>query len=93
MQGSATRYSSECRDLLFHVQEVELTLPEIGTMLEQAGLGFLGFELAIPEVEQGFRREHPRAAPDDLQSWHAYEQRHPHSFRAMYHFWCEKRTL
>lgn len=27
----------------------------------------------------------------DLGAWGAYEQRHPHSFRAMYQFWCEKR--
>jgi len=93
LTGSTDFYSSsECRDLLFHVQEIELTLPEIGAMLADAGLTFLGFELAIAEVEQGFRREFPDAALDDLQAWDAYEQRHPHSFRAMYHFWCENRV-
>lgn len=89
LMGSTDFYStSECRDLLFHVQELQLTLPEIRALLEGAGLAFLGFELTIPEVEQGFRREHPEAALDDLDAWHAYEQRHPESFRGMYYFWC-----
>jgi tetratricopeptide (TPR) repeat protein/SAM-dependent methyltransferase len=89
--GSTDFFSlSECRDLLFHVQETQLTLPGIRSLLESSGLGFLGFELTIPEVEQGFRREHPDAALTDLDAWDAYEHRHPHSFRAMYQFWCRK---
>jgi tetratricopeptide (TPR) repeat protein/2-polyprenyl-3-methyl-5-hydroxy-6-metoxy-1,4-benzoquinol methylase len=90
--GSTDFYSmSECRDLLFHAHEVQYTLPELGGVLENAGLDFLGFELGIAEVEEGFRREHPDAVMTDLDAWDAYEQRHPHSFRAMYQFWCEKR--
>ena len=89
--GSTDFFSlSECRDFLFHVHEVELSLPEIQSMLDRAGLEFLGFELAISEVEQGFRREYPDAALTDLQAWTEYEQRHPESFRAMYQFWCQK---
>ena len=90
--GSTDFYStSECRDLLFHVHEEQLTLPGIQALLEQTGLAFLGFELTISEVEQGFRREHADAALTDLEAWATYEQRHPESFRAMYHFWCRKR--
>jgi SAM-dependent methyltransferase len=92
LSGSTDFYSlSECRDLLFHVHEEQLTLPGIQALLEQTGLAFLGFELTIAEVEQGFRREHPNAALTDLEAWATYEQRHPESFRAMYHFWCRKR--
>lgn len=92
LMGSTDFFStSECRDLLFHVQETQLTLPGIGALLETAKLEFLGFELGIAEVEQGFRREHPGAALTDLDAWHDYEQRHPHSFRAMYQFWCRSR--
>ena len=91
LTGSTDFFSlSECRDLLFHVHEVELGLPEIQSMLERAGLEFLGFELAISEVEQGFRREYPDSPLTDLQAWSEYEQRHPESFRAMYQFWCQK---
>ncbi len=66
-------------------------MPGIQALLEQTGLVFLGFELTIAEVEQGFRREHADAALTDLEAWATYEQRHPESFRAMYHFWCRKR--
>jgi SAM-dependent methyltransferase len=91
LMGSTDFFSlSECRDLLFHVQETQLTLPDIRSLLEAAGLEFLGFELTIPEVEQGFRRAYPHAALTDLEAWDAYEQRHPYSFRSMYQFWCRK---
>jgi tetratricopeptide (TPR) repeat protein/SAM-dependent methyltransferase len=92
LTGSTDFYSaSDCRDLLFHVHEEQMTLPGIRSLLEDKGLAFLGFELTISEVEQGFQREHPDAALTDLEAWAAYEQRHPESFRAMYHFWCRKR--
>jgi 2-polyprenyl-3-methyl-5-hydroxy-6-metoxy-1,4-benzoquinol methylase len=91
LTGSTDFFStSECRDLLFHVQETQLTIAGIGELLAAANLEFLGFELTIAEVEQGFRREHPDAALTDLEAWAEYEQRHPHSFRSMYHFWCRK---
>jgi len=91
LMGSTDFFSlSDCRDLLFHVQETAFTVPGIKTLLEEAGLEFLGFELTIPEVERGFRRQHPGAALTDLDAWAAYEQQHPHSFRAMYQFWCRK---
>lgn len=89
LMGSTDFFSaSECRDLLFHAHETQLTLPELGALLDEAGLEFLGFELPIAEVEQGFRREHGDAPIADLDAWHAYEQRHPQSFRGMYHVWC-----
>ena len=91
LMGSTDFFSSsECRDLVFHVQETQLTLPEISALLENHGLEFLGFELTIPEVAQAFRRDYPHAALTDLEAWDAYEQQHPHSFRAMYQFWCRK---
>ena len=91
LTGSTDFFSvSECRDLLFHVQETQVTLPGIRDLLGAANLEFLGFELTIAEVEQGFRREHPGATLTDLEAWDQYEQRHPHSFRSMYQFWCRK---
>ncbi len=91
LMGSTDFFStSECRDLLFHVQETQLTLPGIRELLDTAKLEFLGFELGIAEVEQGFRREYPGAELTDLGAWNEYEQRHPHSFRAMYQFWCRR---
>lgn len=55
LMGSTDFFSiSECRDLLFHAHEVQLTLPELGALLQRRGLEFLGFELAIGQVEEGF---------------------------------------
>ena len=37
--------TSECRDLLFHVQEHRMTLPQIKAFLVAQELQFLGFEI------------------------------------------------
>ena len=37
--------TSECRDMLFHVQEHRMTLPQIGAFLAENDLTFVGFEL------------------------------------------------
>ena len=37
--------TSECRDLLFHVQEHRMTLPQIKAFLAAQDLQFLGFEI------------------------------------------------
>ena len=42
--------TSACRDLLFHVQEHNLSLEEIGGFLEEQGLAFIGFEVAEPRM-------------------------------------------
>jgi len=91
LMGSTDFFStSMCRDLLFHVHETQVTLPELRDWLDAAGLEFIGFELPIAEVERGFRSEYPDAEMTDLETWDAYEQNHPESFRGMYHFWCRK---
>ena len=36
---------SNFRDLAFHYQELQLTVPEIGDMIESLGLEFIGFPL------------------------------------------------
>jgi SAM-dependent methyltransferase len=48
--------TSACRDLLFHVQEDQLTLPEIKAFLSQNRLEFLGFELLERLMLKGQRR-------------------------------------
>jgi tetratricopeptide (TPR) repeat protein/SAM-dependent methyltransferase len=81
--------ASECRDLLFHVQEHRHTLPEIARWLERHGLAFLGFEIS-PELGNGFRSLHPDAgAETDLGLWDAFERRNPDIFTGMYQFWVQ----
>jgi hypothetical protein len=83
---------SECRDLLFHVQEHRLTLPEIGSFLTSAGLTFLGFETGAAARAHYARRFPSDIAMADLDRWHAVETEAPHTFRAMYQFWVQKRS-
>ena len=76
---------NEYRDLLFHAQERNYTLPEIDELLEKTGLSFIDFTV-------------PMAAPPDqqpgestLDAWHRFEQQNPRTFRGMYIFWCRKK--
>jgi 2-polyprenyl-3-methyl-5-hydroxy-6-metoxy-1,4-benzoquinol methylase/Flp pilus assembly protein TadD len=80
---------SECRDLLFHVQEHRFTLPQIKQALADLGLRFLGFR--YPPNAAAYRQRFP----DDphmrsLDNWHVFEQENPDSFIAMYNFWAQK---
>jgi tetratricopeptide (TPR) repeat protein/SAM-dependent methyltransferase len=79
--------TSACRDLLFHVQEHQLTLPEISTFLSQNRLEFLGFNLP-GHVLQNFRRRFPN--DKDLNHWHSFETENPVIFAGMYQFWIQK---
>ena len=82
--------TSTCRDLLFHVQEHQFTLPEIGTFLSQNRLEFLGFNLP-GYVLQNFRRRFPGGKTmTDLNPWHNFEIDNPGIFAGMYQFWLQK---
>ena len=94
--ASVTRFTdffstSECRDLLFHVQEARLALPAIKGFIAKNGLRFLGFEFAAPAMaryrslfaEQGW-------SLTDLERWHEIETRYSDTFSGMYQFWVQK---
>ncbi|TAL30014.1 MAG: methyltransferase domain-containing protein [Alphaproteobacteria bacterium] len=78
------------RDMMFHVQEHDLDLTQIATMLKQLGLTFRQFSLP-PAVTAQYLAAYP-ADPEaaNLGNWHKFEQRNPDTFSAMYQFWCEK---
>jgi 2-polyprenyl-3-methyl-5-hydroxy-6-metoxy-1,4-benzoquinol methylase len=81
--------TSACRDLLFHVQERRLTLPQIEAFLAEHGLSLLGFELDAATLG-AYRRAFPSdATMTDLASWHRFETANPDTFRAMYRFWVQ----
>jgi tetratricopeptide (TPR) repeat protein/SAM-dependent methyltransferase len=82
---------SGCRDLLFHVQEHRMTLPQIAAFIADAGLVFLGFDAEISLLEQYAARFPADTAKTDLASWHRFEIENPGSFAAMYQFWVQKR--
>jgi len=79
----------ECRDLLFHVQEQNFTIPEIGAALTALGLEFRGFTVA-PAMLAAFQQRFPGASATDLAAWQRFEAAHPDAFVGMYRFWCFK---
>jgi tetratricopeptide (TPR) repeat protein/SAM-dependent methyltransferase len=81
---------SECRDLLFHVQEHRTTIPQLKAFFEQHDLRFIGFD-----VQQVVRQAYAQYFPEDpaftnLDNWHVFEQANPWLFLSMYQFWVQK---
>lgn len=82
---------SDCCDLLFHVQEHQLTIPQIKAFLTAHGLAFLGF---IDAPAQAYCARFPNdPAMIDLDQWHTFETENPLTFVAMYQFWIQKPTM
>jgi 2-polyprenyl-3-methyl-5-hydroxy-6-metoxy-1,4-benzoquinol methylase len=82
---------SECRDLLFHVQEHRFTLPQIEVAVNDLGLKFLGFEMKQSWIMSRFSESYPENdAPTLLSLWHQFELDNPDTFRGMYQFWVQK---
>ena len=79
---------SQFRDLLFHVQEHQFSLPQIKTILADLGFTFLGFETR-------WRNAYLRRFPEDptgvnLDNWNVFETENPTTFMEMYQFWIQK---
>jgi tetratricopeptide (TPR) repeat protein/SAM-dependent methyltransferase len=82
--------TSDCRDLLFHVQEHRLTLDQIESFLTEFGLDFIGFEL-----DHGVLHQYRACFTDDpsatnLRNWARFEAENPDTFVGMYQFWIQK---
>jgi SAM-dependent methyltransferase/Tfp pilus assembly protein PilF len=83
--------TSELRDLVFHVREHRMTIPQIADFLRETKLRFLGFELD-PEVARRYRARFPDdRAMTDLENWHAFETANPDTFYYTYQFWVRGR--
>jgi 2-polyprenyl-3-methyl-5-hydroxy-6-metoxy-1,4-benzoquinol methylase len=83
---------SECRDLLFHVQEHRFTIPQIIDALDVLNMKFLGFETQDQSVMKRFKEIYPKKSDiTSLALWHTFEQQHPDTFISMYQFWCVKK--
>jgi hypothetical protein len=82
--------TSEFRDLVCHVNEQHLTLPEIKGFLDRNALTFRGFWLS-PHYLHEFRKRYPNEPwPGRLDCWETFEAANPRTFDAMYLFWCNK---
>lgn len=83
-------YMSECRDLLFHVQEHRFDLPQLEDILNEYSLTFLGFHHSpkvFAQYDKMFKDDPMRR---DLGNWAAFEKKNPETFKIMYRFWCKK---
>ncbi len=84
---------SNCRDLIFHVQEHRFTPPKIKEFLEEQDLEFLGFVMPDEKVKQAYMNRFPEDSNmTDLDSWEGFEELCPDTFARMYVFWCQKRS-
>jgi SAM-dependent methyltransferase/tetratricopeptide (TPR) repeat protein len=82
--------TSEFRDMLFHVQEHRITLPEIRSFLAENKLEFAGFNLDQAARRQFSARFPGPAALLDLDRWHRHEVEVPNTFLGMYQFSVRK---
>lgn len=83
--------TSMCRDLLFHVQEHDFTIPKVAAAIEQLGLRFCGFVDPERKLLTKYRAFAPND-PDglDLMSWHRFEEENPRVFAQMYDVMVQK---
>ena len=80
---------SELRDLLFHVQEHQFTIPDIEECLSSLGLQFCGFE--NEKVITQFKTDSANSNElYDLKKWNEFEISNPNLFMNMHQFWCQK---
>jgi tetratricopeptide (TPR) repeat protein/SAM-dependent methyltransferase len=82
--------TSECRDMLFHVQERQMTLPEIAGFLDESDAEFLGFIMDARIIERFKTRCPQDKSVSDLALWHVFETENPDTFTGMYQFWIRK---
>ncbi|MDR2877014.1 MAG: class I SAM-dependent methyltransferase [Chromatiales bacterium] len=82
---------SDCRDLIFHVNEHRFTLPQLQQVLHELGLRFLCFNQFNPVYLELYRRRFPDdPAMRSLDNWHLFELEYPDTFIGTYDFWCQK---
>lgn len=80
-----------CKDLLFHVQEHQFTLPQLKDTLERNGLEFIKFH-HHKDVFDAYKKMFPDDEDcNNLDNWHKYEEKHRMTFIRMYMFYCRKK--
>ena len=91
-RSSAFHSLSDLRDLVFHRQEHRYTPQQLRSLIDDAGLEFLGFELTTPKPLTQYRSRFPSdPTAIDLDNWAALEVANPDLFANCYRFWVRKR--
>lgn len=84
--------ASECRDLIFHVQEHRFTCLTIKEMIDSLDLSLLHISSRAINKKTQYLQQYP----DDpkavnLENWHEFEQQNPNTFTLMYDLVLGKR--
>ena len=82
--------ASSCRDLLMHVQEHEMSVPDLQRIVDENGLQFVAFSVG-QAVLNTYRIMFPTdPAATQLTNWAAFEAVYPRTFSDMYQFGLRK---
>lgn len=82
---------SECRDLLFHVQETQYTLNELRKIINTLGLRFMGMPTSgLGQWELLKEGEDPIKQWQSMKQWEAARLAKPHLFHHMHMLWLKK---
>jgi tetratricopeptide (TPR) repeat protein/2-polyprenyl-3-methyl-5-hydroxy-6-metoxy-1,4-benzoquinol methylase len=82
--------TSDCRDLIVHVQQQGLTIPMLKAFLNENELQFLGFELDARVLRKYAMRFPEDLTRTNLDLWHVFEAENPYIFADMYVFVVQK---
>ncbi len=83
---------SNCRDLIFHVQEACYDLSDIVEILEGLNLVCIGLRPASPAIATLYRSRFPQDPQMcNLQNWEELEKQHPQICVGMYQFTCARK--
>lgn len=89
IQGFFDYYSlTECRDLLFHVNEHQFNLLRIKTILDEFKLEFLQFHISHKVIQDYKRKNKDDVDATNLLLWNKHEEKNKETFSGMYNFWC-----
>jgi SAM-dependent methyltransferase len=79
---------SQCRDLVFHVEEHSFALPELAAIFVELGLSVVRVEARGPRDLEAYRVRFPAdTAATDLANWDILERENPTMFSRMYVLW------
>lgn len=85
--------TSLIRDLIFHVQEHRMTLPQIEGMMKKLNLKCHHFVFGNADILRRYDLQFPNDLKrNDMKNWHEFELLNPDAFIGMYQFWCQKST-
>ena len=83
--------TSNCRDLLFHIQEKQYNLKDIKKLIDKFNMKFAGFDFNNQYTHQYFKNSFPQQYSEyNLNNWEKYEQENIDTFLGMYNFFLIK---